>query len=107
MCSASAVPGAPYFLTCESAFRDPPDLVKIEFEPATGDRTDYSPRRQISYSPFPAQLNIDPMTRYVTYSTYRGPLHAVTVTAIEPLAHVRAPLAIDGVRFADYEVPGK
>ncbi|HUI57100.1 MAG TPA: hypothetical protein VLY04_19125 [Bryobacteraceae bacterium] len=111
ICAASAVPGAPYFLTCRSAFRPEADLVSVSFS-ASPDVVDYSPRRPISYSPFPAELSIDPVTPYVAYSTFKAPapdaiqgrpLDAVTVEALEPVAHVRAPLTIDGLRLAQFE----
>jgi len=67
----------------------------------------YTPRHEISYSPFPAELGIDPVIPYIAYSTYKGPLDAVTVVALEPVAHVAAPLAIDGLKLADLEGPAK
>ena len=107
ICSASMGPGAPYFLTCNSMFRPQPDLVTVQFEVSKNDTMNYTPRHEISYSPFPAELGIDPVIPYIAYSTYKGPLDAVTVVALEPVAHVAAPLAIDGLKLADLEGPAK
>ena len=103
LCSATAVSNAPYFLTCDAVFRTQPDLVSVRFEQGAGDSVAYTPRHPLSYAPFPAQFSLDPVYPYVLYSTFKGPLDAVTVASIEPLAYVRAPLAIDGLRLADYE----
>ena len=102
LCAATGEAPAPYFLNCYWALRPRADLVAIQFEP-TG-RPDHTPPRERSYSPFPAELSIDPLTPTVAYSIFKGPLEAATVSTEEPTAFVRAPLAIDGLRLGAYEV---
>lgn len=102
LCAATGGAPAPYFLNCDWALRPRADLVAIEFEPKP--RFDHTPPRERSYSPFPAELSIDPLTPSQAYSIFKGPLDAVTVSSEEPMAFVRAPLAIDGLRLGAYEV---
>lgn len=102
MCAATGGAGAPYFLNCDWALRPRADLVAVQFEPKP--RLDHTPPRERSYSPFPAELSIDPLTPSVAYSIFKGPLDAVTVSSEGPIAFARAPLAIDGLRLGDYEV---
>lgn len=103
LCSATGGNFAPYFLVCNTVFRPSPDLVSVTFEPKTYRAESYAPPRAPSYSPFPAWLTFNPVYTYESYSIYKGPLDGVTVVALEPLSHVRAPLAIDGLRLSDYE----
>ena len=84
-------------------FRQGPDLLSVQFEEAGRDTARYRRRNVPSYSPFPAEFGFDPMIPYTDYSVFKGPLDAVTVTALEPVTHVRVPLQIDGLRLADYE----
>lgn len=101
-CAATGGAGAPYFLNCYWALRPRAGLVAVQFEPKP--RFDHIPPRERSFSPFPAELSIDPLTPTVAYSIFKGPLDAVTVSTEEPMAFVRAPLAIDGLRLGVYEV---
>ena len=103
ICWASGGNGAPYFLVCNSAFRPSSELVSVSFEASSRQTNTYMPPRAASYSPFPAQLNLNPVTPYVSYSTFKGPLDGATVMSLEPLAHVRAAIDIEGLRLADYE----
>lgn len=104
ICSATKKDNAPYFLTCDQAFRGGADLISVRFEESTRDSINYIPQRgPSSYSPFPASFGVDPLFPYVAYSTYRGSLDAVTINTLEPLAHVKIPLAVDGLKLADYE----
>jgi hypothetical protein len=101
ICSASGGNNAPYFLACNSAFRPQTELVSVFFEPSK--RLTNAPVQALSYSPFPAELSLNPMTPHVAYSTFNEPLDAATVVSLQPLAHVRAAIAIEGLRLADYE----
>jgi hypothetical protein len=115
-CSASGGNGAPYFLGCASTFRPPSSLVSVDFEskrPWNGPGPKpfkvyapisyYAPLGPLSYSPFPAEFSLNPVNPYAAYSTSKDPVDEVTVVSKESLAHVRAALAIDGLRLADYE----
>lgn len=107
MCLASGGHGAPYFLGYVSTFRPPSDLLTIMFDTGKDELWKWKANVPVvtpSYSPFPAELSLDPVTPHVAYSTSAKPLDAVTVVSLEPLAHVRAAVAIDGLRLADYEV---
>jgi len=77
--------------------------VSIDFETGPSQAGSHAPVQQLSYSPFPAELSLNPVTPHVAWSTFKGPLDAVTVVSLEPLTHVRAAIAIDGLRLADYE----
>ena len=93
-----------YLLNCVSAMRPGADLVGVQFGRSAGTE-DYSFRRRVSYSPFPAEMTIDPLVPFATYSPpQKTPLDSVTVSAREPIAFIRAPLAIDGLRLGAYEV---
>ncbi|HEV2445629.1 MAG TPA: hypothetical protein VGS58_06895 [Candidatus Sulfopaludibacter sp.] len=102
-CSATGGSGAPYFLVCNAAMRPPADLVSVRFEQAARDADSYGPIRRVSYSPFPAVLSLNPLTPHISYSTYKGQLESATVSALDPVAFVRAPIAIDGLRLGGYE----
>lgn len=104
LCKATGGPPATYFLSCASALRPRADHVAVTFEPHPRVLADGSLRFPPSYSPFPAELSINPLTPSEAYSTYQGPLDAVTVSSEEPVAFVRAPLEIDGLRLGAYEV---
>jgi hypothetical protein len=97
-------PAATYFLSCYAAMRPRAEHVAVTFEPHPRVVADYAARFLTSYSPFPAEMSITPLTPSSAYSTYQGPLDAVTVSSEEPVAFVRAPLRIEGLRLAAYEV---
>ena len=104
ICSATGGSGAPYFLTCNSDFHPRAYLISVRFEAETREQEGrYTARRLASYSPFPAELSLNPVNPFVSYSTFKGALDGVTVSALEPIAHVRAPLAIDGLKLGAYE----
>jgi hypothetical protein len=104
ICSASGGAGAPYFLVCNSAFRTQPDLVSVRFEDTGREPSSFTPGRLASYSPFPAELSLNPLNAYTSYSISKDRLDGVTVMTTEPLAYVRAPVAIDGLKMGAYEV---
>jgi hypothetical protein len=103
ICSATSGKRAPYFIACNSIFRSQPDLFSVQFEESGSDTARFWARNMISYSPFPADFGFDPVIPFSAYSVFKGPLDAVTVTSVEPVSHARVPLAIDGLRLADYE----
>jgi hypothetical protein len=110
VCSASGGPNRPtYFLICSSAFRFPPVLVSYRFIESAKEAgqdvwSSTEPRRPISYSPFPAELGISPVSQDFTFSTVHVPLAEATVDTVEPLAHVRRNFEIDNLRLGDFEV---
>ncbi len=98
-----------YFLICSSAFRFPPVLVSYSFIQSAKEAvqdvwSSTEPRRPISYSPFPAELGIIPVSQDFTFSTVSVPLSEARVDTVEPLAHVRRNFEINNLRLADFEV---
>jgi hypothetical protein len=96
-----------YFLICSSAFRFPPVLVSYRFmqpaEEGTEDvRTSTQPR-PISYSPFPAEPGIVPVSQNFTFSIARVALSEARVDTVEPLAYVQRSFEIDNLRLADFQ----
>jgi len=109
VCSASG--GAnrqSYFLICSSAFRFPSVLVSYSFiQPAkegVQDVRSSTQPRTISYSPFPAELGISPVSQDFTFSTVYVPLAEARVETVEALAHIRRNFEIDNLRLGDFEV---
>ena len=90
LCTAS--PGAgrkSYYLVCSSVFLDPQGMV--------------------SYSPFPADLALDPVYSHLSYIASLeypfAPFTAATIETTEPLAHLRRDFEIGGLRLSDFEAP--
>jgi len=110
VCSATGgVHRQSYFLICSSAFRFPPVLVSYSFIPSAKEAlqdvwSSTEPRRPISYSPFPAEPGISPVSQDFTFSTVRVPLSEARVDTLEPLAHIRRNFEIDNLRLGDFEV---
>ena len=110
VCSASGgANGQRYFLICSSAFRFPPVLFSYSFKQSAKEAgqdvwSSTGPRRPISYSPFPAELGISPVSQDFTFSTVAVPLSEARVGTVEPLAHIRRNLEIDILRLGDFEV---
>ena len=110
VCSASG--GAhrqSHFLICSSAFRFPPVLVSYSFTQSAKEAvqdvwTSTEPRRPISYSPFPAEPGISPVSQDFTFSTVPVPLSEAAVDTVEPLAHIRQNFEIDDLRLGNFEV---
>lgn len=109
LCSAiRATPGDSYFLLCSSAFRSEPDLISVHFA-GTGKNgfrqvSPYQVRRRFSFSPFPADLDINPVSQYFTFTTFPGELSDAVIESLEPLAHVRRDFELDGLRLGEFEV---
>lgn len=109
VCSASgAANGRPYFLICSSAFRFPPVLVSYRFLQSAEDTAQEvessTQPRAISYSPFPADLGISPVSQDFTFSTVRVPLSEATVDTLEPRAYIQRDFEINDLRLGDFEV---
>lgn len=110
VCSASG--GAnrqTYFLICSSAFRFPPVLVSYRFIQSAKEAvqdvwSSTEPRRPISYSPFPAELGISPVSQDFTFSTVPVPLSEARVDTVEALAHIQRNFEIANLRLGDFEV---
>ncbi len=99
LCSAGA-----HFLRCDSVFRAPSDLVAIRVfqEFPTGPKaTTESPFRSTSYSPFPADLTVDPLYQSF-FAPYIDTISEARVETLQPLAHLEQDFAIDHVRLTDF-----
>jgi hypothetical protein len=109
VCSSSAATNRSYFLMCTSAFRFPPLLVSYRFiqssKGAGQDAATSTQPRSISYSPFPADTGINPVSQDFTFSSTSGPLSEARVDTIAPLAYLQRKFTIGDIRLADYEVP--
>jgi hypothetical protein len=109
VCSASR--GAnrqSYFLICSSAFRFPAVLVSYRFKQSVKDTVQEvwssTEPRAISYSPFPADPGINPVSQDFTFSTVPVPLSEATVDTLEALAHIRRDFEINNLRLGSFEV---
>jgi hypothetical protein len=89
---------------CRAAFRWPARLVYAKLG-----RTNANSFTQfVSYSPFPANLNIDPVeTRWASaYASGPPPtVRDVTIVVEEPLAHLRRDFEAQGVRLDEFAYP--
>ena len=110
-CAASGPTGGDgYFLLCGSAFRWEPALVIARFvEPgkhAVNGIASHPLRRlqPLSYSPFPADLDINPVSQFFSWTTSPTKLSEVVIQSEEPLAHVKREFEIDGLRLGEFEV---
>lgn len=96
-----------YFLICSSAFRSPPVLVSYRFMQSTKEATEDvptpTPPRPISYSPFPAEPGIIPVSQDFTFSIARVALSEARVDTVEPLAYVQRNFEIDNLRLGDFQ----
>jgi hypothetical protein len=89
---------------CRSAFRWPGRLIYAKL----GHTAANSFQQAVSYSPFPADLNINPIeTRWASaYAAGPAPnVRDVTIIVEEPLAHMRRDLEARGVRLSDFVIP--
>ena len=100
VCSAG-----PNFLLCSSAFRAAPDLVseRIFQDSPTGPagKIEHLWDRPMSYSPFPADLSIDPIAQF--FSPQFSPVSEIVVETLEPIAYLRRDFEFDNVRLSDFE----
>jgi hypothetical protein len=91
------------FLLCNSAFRTGADLVAIQtLDDAPGGpvATTESVAGLASYSPFPAELNINPVSRF--FSPRGRAISAASIEALQPLAHLERDFEIEQVRLNDF-----
>jgi hypothetical protein len=109
VCSASTAAARSYFLICSSAFRFPPFVVSYRFIPSgenpAPDTSSSTEPRPISYSPFPAEAGINPVSQDFTFSTASERFSEARVDTIEPLAYIKRSFTIENLRLADYELP--
>ena len=97
-------------MTCRSAFRAKPDFVSFGFTAKTqaGDaalEVSYSmdSPQEISYSPFPADPTLIPVSGLTQTALVFSEVLGVNATAIEPVAHIRKDFDIRDVHFAEHE----
>jgi|ERR1017187_101436 hypothetical protein len=97
-----------YFVTCSSAFRNPPALVSYRLlESATGISKrafPFAQRRRVSYSPFPADVGISPVNQDFEFTSGSAPWEEAVVGTMEPLGHIRLNFEINSLRLGDFEV---
>jgi hypothetical protein len=58
----------------------------------------------MSYSPFPADLDIDPVSQFFSLTATARQVSEVVIQSQEPLAHVKREFEIDGLRLEEFEV---
>jgi hypothetical protein len=98
ICSAD-----PRFLLCNSAFRPRSDLVAIrtfQDSPSGPKETPENLTGIAPYSPFPADLNVNPVSRF--FSPRTQAISAARVEALQPLAHLERSFEIDHLRLNDF-----
>jgi hypothetical protein len=98
-------------ISCTSPMHDFLNIPVLKLGPDRQDRF-IAPR---NYSPLPADSSISPLHRYFYNGlnmNYRGEqsyggLRQVTLISLEPLAHFRRDLTLEGVHLADYQGVGR
>jgi hypothetical protein len=98
------VASAEWDVYCRSAFRWPARLVYAKL----GRSNANSFAQTVSYSPFPAGLNIEPIeTRWASAFAFgpRPNVRDVTIVVEEPLAHLRRDFEARGVRLNGFAFP--
>ena|SRR5215469_11319928 len=97
-----------YFLICSSAFRFPPVLLSYRFIPSTMAETEevraFTQPRSISYSPFPAEPGIVPVSQDFTFSIARVALSEARVDTVAPLGYIQRNFEIPSLRLHDFQV---
>jgi hypothetical protein len=98
-------PGTPrrynYLLFCNSAFRSSPEFISAIF----GHSRSEVIQRSVSYSPFPADLQISPVIPYLSASMLEEKLSAAIVVSTEPIAFIKRDCELTGIRLSDLEIP--
>lgn len=79
-------------LACLSLFRSPSNEILLPRNMGTS---------QISYSPFPAELGISPVSLFGFNPALETP--PVDLVTMEPLAYIQRPFEIDAQRLSDFE----
>ena len=108
LCSAMQT-GQGIMVSCRSALKSRTDIVDFEVlkERPAGPASSVqglSYGRPLSYSPFPAEMSLIPVTQSTLYAPVFGKATGVSAYAVEPVSHVRTEFEIDGLRLADHEV---
>jgi hypothetical protein len=88
--------GSPVSVTCRAPFRQPARAL-AGFD--NGDQTEAG--ELDSYSPFPAEFGIGPISSWSWRLTYKAGAGAIVFTTLQPLAHIRRDLDIPNIRLAD------
>ena len=91
------------FLLCHSAFRPPSNWVTIHTLQNSPDGTNASTdgfSHAASYSPFPADLNVDPL--FTSFSPHVSAILQASIEAWEPLAHIERNFEFNHVRLNDF-----
>jgi hypothetical protein len=95
-----------YLLFCTSAFHSSTALVSFHIFQSSTFTTKLSwttePRQVNSYSPFPADPGIIPVTQDFMFSNVLAPADHALVDTMEPLAHIRLDFEINNLRLSDY-----
>jgi len=106
-----------YSVICNSAFRSPTVEVSYQFvEPAgasketrrSGLTTEMSflfpfmNRQQLSFSPFPADMRISPVSQDFNQSWVQTPRDHASVVTLEPLGHLQVDFDVDLGRATIY-----
>lgn len=108
LCSATESPDRRnyYSVICNSAFRSPAVLVSYRFAQPSGDTSSeidpFVGRRQLSFSPFPADLRISPVSQDFRMPYSIVPWDHAMVETLEPLGHIRLDFNIDLGRATMY-----
>jgi len=92
-----------YLLICNSAFRSPAELISYRFAASDQDTTDHfrplNQYRQPSFSPFPAELRISPVSHEYTTFNDLGTWDRAVIQTLEPLGHIRLDFDVDAGRM--------
>jgi hypothetical protein len=88
-----------YTLFCSSAFRSPAGFVSAFYD--KDGRNLY--REEISYSPFPAQFGLMPISRYFATTNGTTDLQSAPLVVTRPVAHVVKDFDLRDIRLSDFE----
>lgn len=108
LCSATEIPNRQnyYSVICKSAFRSPTALVSYQFVKPNGETSkDTNPsliRGQMSFSPFPAEVRISPVSKDFRMPFSIVPWDHALVETLEPLGHIQLDYDVDLGRAAMY-----
>jgi len=91
-------------LSCRSAFRSRLDLASIDIvgggpQMMSFLRLSHSRDTPVSYTPFPADLSLIPVTLTTRHAEIQGAYEGAVIRAIEPVAHIRREFDLTDLRF--------
>jgi hypothetical protein len=96
-------------IVCNSAFRSPSLLISYRFVPPGGaPSSDINPLLgwvQMSYSPFPSDLRISPVSTDSRSSWVSEPWDHALVQTLEPLGHIRMDFEVTDLRIGPRPTP--